>query len=179
MKRPHLVREIVEIVAITLVLFLVVHFTTQAYQVNDISMQNGLRPGQAVLVNQVAYIFHAPARGDVIVLRDLNHTDHTLLRRIIGLPGDTITLDGSNISVNGVQLNEPYVAQKFNPGGESVKVPAGQYFVLADNRLTGPDSRYFGFVPANFIIGKAIMVYWPLNQWQWINTYSSVYASVK
>lgn len=179
MKRPRLAREIVEIAAITLVLFLIVHFTIQAYQVGDTSMQNSLHGGQSLLVNRVAYLFHAPERGDVIVLRDPTNTNNSLLRRIIGIPGDSVSLDGSTVSVNGVQLNEPYVAQKFNPGAEAVKVPPGAYFVLPDNRLTGPDSRSFGVVPANLIIGRAIMVYWPFNQWQWVNTYSLTYAGVK
>ena len=179
MKRPHLLREIVELIAIAVVLFVVIHFTMQAYQVNDDSMQNTLHNGQNVLVNRVSYLFHTPARGDVIVLRDPTDTGHTLLRRVIGLPGDTVTVDSTTITVNGVQLNEPYVSQKFNPGASVVKVPPGSYFVLPDNRLVSADSRYFGAISGNLIIGKAVMVYWPLNQWRWIDAFSSVYANIK
>jgi signal peptidase I len=178
LKRPRLLREIVELIAIAIVLFLVIHFTMQAYQVNDDSMQKTLHSGQNVLVNRVAYIFRAPERGDVIVLRDPTNTDHTLLRRIIGLPGDTITLDSSTITVNGVLLNEPYAPQKFNPGAQSLKVPPDSYFVLPDNRLADADSRYFGPVSSSLIIGKAVMIYWPLNQWHIIDTYPSVYSGV-
>ncbi len=179
MKRPHLAREIVEIVAITLVLFLIIHFTTQAYQVNDDSMQMSLHSGQNVLVNRVAYLFHAPQRGDVIVVRDPTNTDHTLLRRIIGLPGDVVVLDSSTVTVNGTRLNEPYVQQEFNPAATSTTVPADSYFVLPDNRLNNADSRYFGPVSKNLIIGQAVMIYWPLNQWQFINTYQSTYSGIK
>lgn len=179
MKRPHLLREIVELIAITLVLFLVIHFTMQAYQVNDDSMQSTLHSGQNVLVNRIAYLFRAPERGDVIVLNDPVNPNHTLLRRIVGLPGDTITLDSTTITIDGVQLNEPYVAQKFNPGAQVIVVPSGSYFVLPDNRLDSADSRYFGPISSNLIIGKAVMVYWPLNQWHTIDTYQSVYAKIK
>ena len=179
MKRPHLLREIVELIAIALVLFLVIHFTMQAYQVNDDSMQNTLHNGQHVLVNRVAYVFRAPGRGDVVVLRDPTNTDRTLLRRIVALPGDTVTLDSTTITINGVQLNEPYVPQKFNPGALTLKIPAGTYFVLPDNRLADADSRYFGPISSDLIIGKAVMVYWPLNQWRVIDTYSSVYSSIQ
>lgn len=179
MKRPRLLREIVELIAITLVLFLVIHFTMQAYQVNDDSMQNTLHSGQNVLVNRIAYIFHAPERGDIVVLHDPTNPDHTLLRRIIGIPGDTITLDSTTITVDGVQLNETYVAQKFNPGAQTLTLQPGNYFVLPDNRLDSADSRYFGPVSGNLIIGKAVMVYWPLNQWRVIDTYPSVYINIK
>jgi signal peptidase I len=150
----------------------------QAYQVNDDSMQNTLSNGQHVLVNRVAYIFRSPERGDVIVLRDPTNTDRTLLRRIIALPGDTVKLDSTTISINGTQLNEPYVPQKFNPSALTIKVPAGTYFVLPDNRLANADSRYFGPISSDLIVGKAVMIYWPLNQWHVIDTYSSVFAGL-
>ena len=179
MKRSHLARDIVEIIAIALVVFVAIHFTVQNYQVSDTSMENTLHNGQIVLVNKIAYVFHNPARGDIIVFLDPTDPVHDLLRRVIGLPGDTITLDGTAVSVDGVQLNEPYITQKFNPVAESVTVPAGEYFAVADNRPTIHDSRTFGFVPRASIVGRAIVVYWPLNQWQILNTYPSVYAQIK
>ena len=178
MKRPRLLREIVELIAIAFVLFLVIHFTMQAYQVNDDSMQNTLSNGQHVLVNRVAYLFRAPSRGDVIVLRDPTNPDRTLLRRIVAIPGDVVALDSSTVTINGKQLNEPYVPQKFNPGAPHLTLSAGMYFVLPDNRLANADSRYFGPVPNDLIVGKAVMVYWPLNQWHVIDTFSSVFSGL-
>src|SRR5215831_16705396 len=117
----------------------------QAYQINDDSMQNTLHSGQNVLVNRVAYFFHGPERGDLVVLSDPVNPNHTLLRRVIATPGDTVVLDSSTITVNGVLLNEPYAQQKFNPGAETIKIQSGNYFVLPDNRLSSnADSRYFG-----------------------------------
>lgn len=179
MKRSHLAREIVETIALTLLIFLAIHFTVQNYQISGPSMQNTLHNGQFVLVNKVAYLFHAPERGDVIVFHEPDQPDRDLIKRVIGLPGDTITLDGTNVWVNGVELSEPYITQKSNPSAETRVIPPNEYFVMGDNRPVSEDSRYFGFVPKDNIVGKAIMVYWPLNQWQMINTYSSVYSQIK
>lgn len=179
MKRSHLAREIVETIALTILIFLAVHFTVQNYQISGPSMQNTLQSGQFVLVNKLAYLFHQPERGDVIVFHEPDLPSRDLIKRIIGLPGDKIVLDGSNVWVNGQELDEPYITQKYNPGAQTQVVPSDQYFVLGDNRPVSEDSRYFGFVPKDYIIGKAILVYWPLNQWQMLNTYSAVYAKIK
>ena len=179
MKSSHLAREIVETIALTILIFLAIHFTVQNYQISGPSMQNTLHSGQFVLVNKLAYLFHEPERGDVIVFHEPDQANRDLIKRVIGLPGDKITLDSSNVWVNGVELNEPYITQKYNPGAQTETVPAGQYFVMGDNRPVSEDSRYFGFVPKDYIVGKAILVYWPFNQWQMLNTYSSVYSQIK
>ncbi len=179
MKRSHLAREIVETIALTILIFLAIHFTVQNYQISGPSMQNTLHTGQFVLVNKVAYLFHAPERGDVVVFHEPDQPDRDLIKRVIGLPGDTIKLDGTNVWVNGTQLNEPYITRKDNFIAETVTVPANDFFVMGDNRPVSEDSRVFGFVPKDYIVGKAILVYWPFNQWQMLNTYSSVYAAIK
>lgn len=178
-RRSVLAREIVETIALTILIFLAIHFTVQNYQISGPSMQNTLQSGQFVLVNKLAYLFHQPERGDVIVLHEPDQPGRDLIKRVIGLPGDTIVLDGNNVTVDGVQLNEPYITQKFNPGAQTQTVPSNEYFVMGDNRPQSEDSRYFGFVPKDYIVGKAILVYWPLNQWQMLNTYSSVYSQIK
>jgi signal peptidase I len=179
LKRSHLAREIVEIIALTLLIFLAIHFTIQNYQIDGPSMQNTLHTGQYVLVNKVAYLFHAPERGDIIILQEPDQPGRDLIKRVIGLPGDTIKLDGTNVWVNGTELNEPYITQKSNPGANTLTVPANEYFVMGDNRPVSEDSRYFGFVPKDYVVGKAILVDWPLKQWQMLNTYSSVYSQIK
>ncbi|HEY1348391.1 MAG TPA: signal peptidase I [Ktedonobacteraceae bacterium] len=179
MKRSHLAREIVETIALTILIFLAIHFTVQNYQISGPSMQNTLHSSQFVLVNKVAYLFHPPERGDVIVFHEPDQPDRDLIKRVIGLPGDTLKLDGNNIWVNGTQLHEPYITQRNNPAAEMVTVPSNDYFVMGDNRPVSEDSRYFGSVPKDYIVGKAILVYWPLSQWQMLNTYTSVYAAIK
>ncbi len=150
----HLVREIIETLALTLVIFVVIHFTVQNYMVDGTSMLPGLKNNQYVLVNKLAYLFHVPERGDVIVI------------------------DNKTVRVNGVLLNEPYISAPANPAGNTWVVPPNDYFVMGDNRQVSDDSRDWGFVPKSYIIGKAVFVYWPLNSWHFINTYQPVYGKI-
>ncbi len=179
MKRSHLAREIIETLALTLIIFLVIHFTVQNYMVEGTSMQPSLNNNQFVLVNKLAYLFHAPERGDVIVFHWPRDTTKDLIKRVIGLPGDTIVITSDTVQVNGVVLKEPYIFKPLNPGGQSLVVPPNDYFVLGDNRPVSDDSRDWGYVPRSYIIGKAVLVYWPVNNWQIINTYSPVFSAIK
>lgn len=179
MKRSHLAREIVETIALALLIFLAIHFTIQNYMVDGPSMQNTLHTGQYVLVNKVSYLFHAPERGDIIVFEEPDQPSRDLIKRVIGVPGDTIHWDGTNVWVDGVELNEPYITSKSNYNANAVKLGPNQYFVMGDNRPKSEDSRVFGIVPKDNIIGKAIVVDWPLNQWKILDTYPSVYSHIK
>ena len=172
-QRSHLAREIVETIALTLIIFLVIRFAIQSYRVSGPSMLPGLQTDDYVLVNKIAYLFHAPERGDVIVFHYPLDTSEDFIKRVIGLPGDTVTLDNKTVQVDGVVLHEPYISEAYNPSGKTIKVPMDEYFVLGDNRPLSDDSRDWGFVP------KAVMVYWPLGNWELINTYSNVYTQIK
>jgi len=178
-KRSHLAREIIETLALTLIIFLVIHFTVQNYQVEGSSMEGSLTNNEYVLVNKLAYLFHAPERGDVIVFHFPQDTTKDLIKRVIGLPGDVVTVTASTVQVDGVLLHEPYVKTPYNPISQQWTVPANDYFVMGDNRQVSYDSRDWGFVPKSYIIGKAVMVYWPITSWQFINTYSSVFSAIK
>jgi signal peptidase I len=178
-KHSHLKREIIETLALTLIIFLVIHFTIQNYQVQGTSMEPGLQNNEYVLVNKLAYLFHPPERGDVIVFRFPQNTSENLIKRVIGIPGDVLLITATTVTVDGVTLHEPYIKAPINPNGSRVVVPPNDYFVMGDNRQFSYDSRDWGFVPASYIIGKAVMVYWPLSNWQFINTYSSVYGTIK
>ena len=180
LKRSHLAREIVETIALTLIIFLVIRFAIQSYRVEGVSMQPGLQSDQYVLVNKMAYLFHAPERGDVIVFHFPLDTSKDFIKRVIGLPGDTISYTSTTVQVNGVVLNEPYIREKANPLGKNpFVVPPNEYFVMGDNRPASDDSRDWGYVPKDYIVGKAVMVYWPLNKWQLISTYPTVFAQIK
>ena len=179
MKRSHLAREIVETVALTLIIFLVIRFAIQSYRVEGVSMQPGLHDNEYVLVNKIAYLFHAPERGDVIVFHFPLDTSKDFIKRVIGLPGDTITVDSTSVRVDGVLLNEPYISERANPQGQRWTVPVNGYFVMGDNRPASDDSRDWGYVPRDDIVGKAVIVYWPLGNWELINTYPTVYAQIK
>ena len=179
MKRSRLVREIVEFIALALIIFLAIHFSIQNYTINGHSMDPDLHSGQFVLVNKLAYLFHSPDRGDVIVLQEPDDPGTDLIKRIIGLPGDTVKWDGTNVWVDGTKLNEPYITKASNYNANTVMLGSNQYFVMGDNRPNSKDSRSFGIVPKDYIVGKAMLVDWPLSQWQFINTYPSVYTNVK
>jgi signal peptidase I len=178
LKRSQLAREIVEILALTILIFLVVRFVAQSYYVKGISMQPGLVNGQYVMVNKVTYLFHGPERGDVIIFHYPKDVSQDFIKRVIGLPGDTITTDRDHVTVDGKILNETYVSVPYNLEGKTWKVPAGQYFVMGDNRPQSDDSRLWGFVPKDYIIGKAIVAFWPLNNFHFIDTHAGVYVGV-
>lgn len=175
----HVTREILETVALTVLIFLGIHFTVQNFLVDGPSMRPGLHTGEYVLVNKLAYTFHQPERGDVIVFELPQDTSENLIKRVIGLPGDKVVITETSLTVNGVTLNEPYINDLNGPPAETVTVPPNEYFVMGDNRPVSDDSRDWGFVPKDDIIGKAVMVYWPLNDWESINTFQSVYSQIK
>ncbi|HEX9135011.1 MAG TPA: signal peptidase I [Ktedonobacteraceae bacterium] len=174
----HLVREIIETLALTFIIFVVIHFTVQNYMVDGTSMQPGLNSNQYVLVNKLSYLFHAPERGDVIVFHWPVDTNKDLIKRVIGVPGDVIVIDSTKVWVNGVLLTEPYINAPANPAANKWVVPPNDYFVMGDNRRVSDDSRDWGFVPKSYIIGKAVLIYWPLNSWRFIDTFQSVYRSI-
>jgi signal peptidase I len=178
LKRSQLAREIVEILALTILIFLVVRFVAQSYYVKGVSMQPGLANGQYVMVNKVTYLFHGPERGDVIIFHWPQDVSQDFIKRVIGLPGDTITTDRNHVTVDGKILNETYVSVPYNLEGKTWKVPAGQYFVMGDNRPNSDDSRLWGFVPKDYIIGKAIVAFWPFNNFHFVDTHSGVFAGV-
>ncbi len=174
----HVLREIIETLALTFIIFVVIHFTVQNYMVDGTSMQPGLNSNQYVLVNKLAYLFHAPERGDVIVFHWPVDTNKDLIKRVIGVPGDVIVIDKTTVRVNGLVLTEPYITAPANPVGQKRVVPPNDYFVMGDNRLVSDDSRDWGFVPKSYIIGKAVLIYWPLTSWHFIDSYQSVYSGI-
>jgi signal peptidase I len=179
LKNSHLVREIIEVVALAVLIFVVIHFVIQSYHVSGTNMQPSFSVDQYVMVNKSAYLFRTIERGDVVVFHNPRDTNQDFIERVVGLPGDTIQIDSTTIKINGTLLNEPYVKVPTNPLADSWKVPANQYFVLNDNRQITDDSRAGNFVPKDYIIGKAILVYWPLNNLQFVDTHTNVFTQVK
>jgi signal peptidase I len=178
-KRSQLAREIIEIAAIALLIIITIRFVIQSYHVESSSMQPGLAVNQYVMVNKTAYFFRNVERGDVVVFHAPRNTNQDFIERVVGLPGDTIQMDSTTIRINGTLLNEPYVRVPVNPVANTWKVPSGQYFVLNDNREVDDDSRTWSFVPKDYIVGKAVLVYWPLGSWQFIDTQPAVYSQIK
>lgn len=163
-----LVREILETITLTLLMFLVIRFAVQNYHVDGQSMEPSLHDQENILVDKVAYLFHSPQRGDIIVFAYPKDTRLDYVKRIIAVPGDIISVEKTKITVDGVTLDEPYVNQNdnFNPFPDFSNriVPPNDYFVMGDNRGNSSDSRDWGFVPRQNIIGKADIVYWPFGE---------------
>ncbi len=167
-KKSYLVREVIETVVLTALLFLAINLAVQNYDVDGPSMEPSLHNQERIMVDKVSYLFHSPDRGDVVVFKAPPSPSEDYVKRIIAVPGDTITIIGTTVKVNGTTLNETYVdpADQGNGYAPIVNrvVPAGDYFVMGDDRVDSYDSRAWGFVPRANIIGRAALVYWPLNE---------------
>ena len=163
---------LIEIVLV--LIFVAVWFTViQTYEVFQTSMEPNFHQGQRVVVNKAAYWrwFGSPQRGDVIVLRAPVASEGDFIKRVIGLPGDTIEIIKGAVYVNGVKLNEPYVKDSFTYTFEKTSIPEGYYFVLGDNRDVSNDSHRWGPLPRSNIIGKVFVIYWPPHSWGFVPKY--------
>lgn len=152
--------ELLQTLLIAGLLFLAVNLITARIRVEGNSMVPSLNDGQFVVVNRLAYVFGEPERGDVIVFHPPHDPPRRFIKRIIGTPGDVVQVQGGEIYVNGVLLDEPYVAAAPRYSGEW-RVGSDQVFVLGDNRNNSNDSQNWGSLPAGQIIGRAVLVYWP------------------
>jgi len=169
-----LLREIIETALLTVIIYAAVNFTTGRFRIESISMLPTFQPGQYVVVDKLSYLLGKPQRGDVIVFQYPLAPDKDYIKRVIGLPGETVSIGGGVVSVNGQPLNEPYIAAPPNLGGTWALSPA-QYFVMGDNRNNSSDSRSWGPLERKYLIGKAVLVYWPPPGWGWVPHYT--YAS--
>ncbi len=169
--------DIFETVLLSVVLFLGINAVSSRIRVESISMQPTLYAGNFVLVNKLAYQLGKPSRGDIIVFRyPPDPTQVPYIKRVIGLPGDHVSIAGGKVYINGDQLIEPYLVVSTNRGGEWT-VPDGNLFVLGDNRNNSSDSRSWGFVPLQNVIGKAEVVYWPPQKWGLLSFPTAVAAN--
>jgi signal peptidase I len=167
-KRYRLVREVIETVVLTVLMFLVIRLAVQNFNIDGHSMEPTLHDTELILVDKWSYHFHTPARGDVIVFVAPPNPSEDYIKRIIGLPGDVITIQDTTVIVNGKALKEFYVKPEnqgnpYSPFANRV-VPPNTYFVLGDNRNGSSDSRDWGCVPSKNIVGRAALVYWPFGE---------------
>ncbi len=155
------VREIGETVIPAVVIALFINlFLAQATQVLGQSMEPTLHSSQRVVIEKVTYRFHGPRRGDVVVI-DSSDQSEMLIKRVVGLPGETVEVRDGRVTVNGEQLEEPWAVK---PGGGQYgpqTIPPLHVFVLGDNRGASNDSRNFGPVSIEDIVGHAWVTYWP------------------
>jgi len=183
--RKSTAREYFESICVAVILALFVRtFVVQAFKIPTGSMEKNLLIGDHLLVNKFVFAPTLSAaertilpideitRGDIIVFKYPEEPDRDFIKRVVGMPGDTIELKQKRVYVNGKRLDEPYV-QYLSPPDESseqdfdvrvqygpVTVPADHYFMMGDNRDNSQDSRYWGFLPRSYVKGKALFVYW-------------------
>jgi signal peptidase I len=171
-----LVREIGETILIAGILFLAVNLVTARIKVEGSSMEPSLHDGEFVVINRLAYRWAEPDRGEIIVFRYPLDPERRFIKRIIGLPGDEVSVSQGIVYINGIPLEEPYINTPPIYDGEW-PVEEGRYFVLGDNRNNSSDSQNWGSLESEDIIGKAVIVYWPLNDLSIIPHYDLVSAS--
>ncbi len=169
------VREIVETLLLAALIFFLVRLVVLNFRVDGQSMTPNLDDGQMLLVNRNAYQsvdwqgnmfypFDPPERGDIVVFNPPTESDKPYIKRIIGLPGDEVTFNNGQVFVNGEMLDEDYIEDRTRCQRDDfcdVIVPEGKIFVLGDHRSNSSDSRVFGPVPIENVIGKAWLSYWP------------------
>jgi signal peptidase I len=172
------IREwVVVVVGALLVAFVVRGFVLQSFWIPSASMVPTLQVKDRVLVNRLAYKMHPIHRGDVVVFErppgiktDASVKD--LIKRVIGLPGETIEFSEEHVLVNGRLLNEPYIPDGVptlpKTLGAKIVVPPGHILVLGDNRESSNDGRFFGPIPEDLVVGRAFVMVWPFKHWQWL-----------
>ncbi|MDD4986834.1 MAG: signal peptidase I [Dehalococcoidales bacterium] len=161
-----LARDLLISIVLSVGVFLLVQNTVQTYYILSASMEPHLQIGDRVLVNKIIYRFWSPSRGDIIIFQpEDNPTGIPFIKRVIGLPGDTVEIKNGAVYVNGEALREPYLKQFPSYSMQAVIVPAGEYFVLGDNRNISNDSHVWGTVSRDQIIGKASLTLWPPDEW--------------
>lgn len=174
-------REVLETLVLTAVIFLAVNSITGRFKIYGQSMDNTFQNGQYIIVNRLAYKtpLASPERGDVVVFVPPGHPESSFwerllgipgetdfIKRIIGLPGDTVHIEGSQVYINGQPLDEPYIREQMIPSqSQNWVLGANQYFAMGDNRNFSKDSRdpSVGPVEGSRIVGKVLAVYWPVS----------------
>lgn len=154
--------EIFQTVLLALVIYFLIDTVIARVRVENISMKPTLQPGELVIVNKLAYRFGAARYGDIIVFHYPPNPSEDYIKRVIGLPGETVKVRNGVIIVNGRQMTENYTATRPLYNGDWT-VPIGSLFVLGDNRNQSSDSHDWGFVPMSNVVGKAIAIYWPFS----------------
>ncbi|MPZ15203.1 MAG: signal peptidase I [Chloroflexi bacterium] len=181
--------EVIQTALLTLLIFVAIRAVVQNFKVEGSSMEPTLHQDQFLIINKIAYArtdgtwvaslfapdvgdqnspayaFGAPRRGDIVVFRFPAQPDKDFIKRVIGVPGDTVEVRSGHVYLNGDLLDEPYIRNGASYDQAEQVVPLGSYYVLGDNRPNSSDSHVWGLVPADNLIGKAWLTYWPPADW--------------
>ena len=169
LQRSGVVREIVETIILIVLVYTFVNLATSRFFIHGPSMQPNFHEDEFLIVSRVHYLVGQPSHGDIVVFDapgdDTRPDNPLLIKRLIGLPGDTIRIENSEVFVNGVKLNESYIAEPEFRCSRYCDLTLGpnEYFLMGDNRNDSNDSRAFGPVTRDRIVGEAVVRYWPLS----------------
>ena len=180
-----IIRELIETAILAVLIFVSLQLSIQPYKVEGSSMEPALEEGEHLMVNKFVYLnyqqrgilknvpfasegesdsahlFHPPRHGEIVVFKFPIDPSRSFVKRVIGVPGDTIEIKDGRVFLNGELSHEPYVEHKGRRNMKPTVVPADSYFVMGDNRSASDDSRNWGAVPAENVIGRAWVSYWP------------------
>lgn len=165
------IRDILITIVIAVVVFLGLRLTIGTFEVYGTSMVPNIYPSDYILADKVSYHFRGPERGEVIILNSPQQSEKDLIKRVIGLPGDTVEIKDNKVSINGVIINEPYIKEPIKYDYAKHTIPLDSYFVLGDNRNISADSHSGWFLTSDDIIGRAMVIYWPFSRMSIIEHY--------
>jgi signal peptidase I len=161
--------DILEVIVFAIAIFLFIYLLVmQPHKIKGDSMQPNFPNGEYLLTDKVSYRFNQPSRGDVIVFEAPGENGDEFIKRVIGLPGETVSIHNNHVYINNQLLTEDYIADALTTQGgpfladnQEITVPSDNVFVLGDNRPASSDSRRWGYVPFKSITGRAWIIYWP------------------
>lgn len=170
-KEEHPLTEIVRFAIIALIIVIPIRmFIAQPFIVSGASMEDTFHGGEYLIVDQLSYRFEEPARGDVIIFRYPRDPSKFFIKRIVGMPGDKLTIEGNTVTIfndsypQGVILNEPYINTMEPDASIEEKLRDGEYFVMGDNRDASSDSRMWGVLTREKIVGRALLRLFPIGE---------------
>ena len=169
--RRSFLREIVETLLLIVAIYTLVNLATSRYVVEGQSMLPNFEGNEYLIVNRFEYMFGEPQRGDIVIFHYPENPDRDFIKRVVGLPGETVRMEDGQIFIDDVPLGEPYVldlCSRSNCRFREWVVEEDQYFVLGDNRNSSQDSTRFGPIDKDLIVGRAWIKYWPPSEWEFI-----------
>lgn len=158
-------RELIEtVVSAGIIAFIIITFVGQVTVVKGASMEDTLFNSERLICNKIVYRFTEPEHGDIVIFKPPIDQNHNYIKRVIAVEGDQVKIVDGFVYLNGEILEEDYIEHRSYETMPEVTVPEDSYFVLGDNRANSSDSRFWGFVPEENIIGRASVVFWPINR---------------
>ncbi len=178
--KTHLIELFETLVVFGAIITVIYWLVAQPHKVSGLSMYPNFNDADYIITDKLSYKFNPPQRGDIIVFKNPRDLSQDFIKRIIGIPGDTVRVENNHVFLNGKQLAEPFLKpdvitepHTFIPEAQDVSVPPDKYIVFGDNRTHSSDSREWGYVEKSEIIGKVFLRYWPQNS---IGLFPAAYA---